>query len=136
MVSLFYNPPNNFSMRTHVDRCCIFCRCFRVFRNGIVNQLFSYPSLASEKSRFWCSLTNQKFSLNVCLFFGFPSVEIISDDGYQIVRRISSDNQRPILYYVISFIQWEPAEIIWWVITSDSCSSSSSESLLDNTFSS
>ena len=27
-------------------------------------------------------------------------------------RRISSDNHRPILYYVISFIQWEPAEII------------------------
>ena len=41
---------------------------------------------------FWFSLTNSKFSVNVCSFLGFPSVEIKSDDGYQIGRGISSDN--------------------------------------------
>ena len=65
---------------------------------------------------FGFSLTNSKFSVNICSFLGFPSVEIKSDDGYQIARGISSDNHRPILYHVISFIQWEPAEIIRWVI--------------------
>ena len=72
---------------------------------GIVNQPFIYPSLASAKSLVWFSLTNLKFSVNVCSFFGFSSVEIKSDDGYQIGRRISSDIHRPILYHVISFIQ-------------------------------
>ena len=113
-VYLFYNLPNNFSRRTRVDRSCIFCGFFRVSRYGIVNQHFIY--LASAKSLFWFSLTNWKFSLNVCLFFGFPSVKIKSDDGYQIGRQISSDNHRPILYHVVSFIQWEPTEIIQWVI--------------------
>ena len=65
---------------------------------------------------FWFSLTNSKFSVNVCSFFGFPSVKIKSDDRYQIGQGISSDSHRPILYHVISFIQWEPAEIIRWVI--------------------
>ena len=78
---------------------------FRVSRYGIVNQLFIYPSLASAKSSFGFSLTNSKVSVNVSSFFGFPSVEIKSDDGYQIGRGISSDNHRPILYHVISFIQ-------------------------------
>ena len=63
---------------------------------------FIYPSLASAKSFFWFSLTNSKFSVNVCSFLGFPSVEIKSDDGYQIGRRMSSDIHRPILYHVIS----------------------------------
>ena len=27
-VYLFYNPPNNLSRRTHVDRSCIFCGFF------------------------------------------------------------------------------------------------------------
>ena len=72
---------------------------------NFVNQLFIYPSLASVKSFFWFSLTNSKFSLSVCSFFGFPSVEIKSDVGYQIGRGILSDNHRPILYHVISFIQ-------------------------------
>ena len=95
----------------HVDRSWRFGGFFRVSRYGIVNQLFIYPSLASVKSLFWFSLTNfkakllKKFSLNVCLFLGFLSVEIKSDDGYQIGRRISSDNRHPILYHVISFIQ-------------------------------
>ena len=51
-------------------------------RYGIVNQLFIYPSLASAKSFFGFSLTNPKFSANVCSLLGFPSVEIKSDDGY------------------------------------------------------
>ena len=54
---------------------------------------------------FGFSLTNSKFSVNVSSFLGFPSVEIKPDDGYQIGRGISSDNHRPILYHVISFIQ-------------------------------
>ena len=68
---------------------------------------------------FWFSLTNSEFSVNVSSFLGFPSVEITSDDGYQIGRGISSDNHRPILYHVISFIQWDLAEIIRWVIKLD-----------------
>ena len=58
-----------------------------------------------KKFRVWISLTNLKFSVNFCSFLGFPSVEIESDDGCQIGRRISSDNYRSILYHVISFIQ-------------------------------
>ena len=42
MVYLFYNPPNNFSRRTHVDRSCIFCGFFRVSLCGIVNQLLNF----------------------------------------------------------------------------------------------
>ena len=65
-VYLFYNPPNNFSRRTHVDRSCIFCRFFCVSPYGIVNQpfiypFFIYPSLASStKSLFRFSLTDLK----------------------------------------------------------------------------
>ena len=51
------------------------------------------------------SLTNSKFSVNVCSLLGFPSVEVKSDDGYHIGQWISSDIHRPILYHVISFIQ-------------------------------
>ena len=58
-----------------------------------------------QKVFFSFSLTNSKFSVNVCSFLGFPSVEIKSDDGYQIGRGISSDIHCPILYHVISFIQ-------------------------------
>ena len=98
----------SFSKTTHVGRSCIFGGFFRVSRYGIVNQLLSYQSLASVKSLFWFSLTNEKFSLNVCLFLDFLSLEIR--------RRISSDNHRSLVYHVISFIQWESAEIIRWVI--------------------
>ena len=72
---------------------------------GIVNHLFIYPSLASAKNFLGFSLTNSKFSVKVCSILGFPSVEIKSDDGYQIGRRISSDIHRPILYHVISFME-------------------------------
>ena len=57
-----------------------------------------------------------KERVSTCSFLGLSSVEIKSDDGYQIGRRISSDNHRPILYHAISFIQREPGEIIHWVI--------------------
>ena len=63
------------------------------------------PSLLSAKSILLCF--SWPISLNACSFFGLYSVEIKSDDGYQIGRRISSD-----LYHVISFIQWEPEESI------------------------
>ena len=59
------------------DRSCLFCGFFRY---GIVNRLFIYPSLASTKRFSWVSSTNYKFSLNVRLLFGFPSIEIKSGD--------------------------------------------------------
>ena len=62
------------------------------------------PSLASAKVFLLFSMTDKKFGLNACSFLCLCSVEIKSDDGYQIGRRISSDNHRPILYHVISFI--------------------------------
>ena len=99
-VYLFYSPPNNFSRRTHVDCSCIFCRFFRVSRYGIVNQLFIDSSLASAKRFFfWFSLTNLKFSVTNCWFLRFPSVEIKSDDGYQIGRRISSVSKIQLVVY-------------------------------------
>ena len=42
-------------------------------------------------------MTNLKFILNVSSFLCFSSVEIKSDVGYQVGRRISSDNHRTIL---------------------------------------
>ena len=89
----------------------------------IVNHLFIYPSLAFAKSLFWFSMTDSKFSFIVCFFLGFPSIAIKSDDGYQIGQQISSDNHRPILCHVLSFIQWEPPEIILWVIIATGASS-------------
>lgn len=50
-----------------------------------------------------------KFSLNASSFLGLYCVKIKSNEEYHIGRRISSDNHCPILYHVISFIQWEPA---------------------------
>ena len=41
-VYLFYNPPNNFSTRTHLDPSCIFCGFFRFPWYGIFNQLFNF----------------------------------------------------------------------------------------------
>ena len=42
-VHLFYNPPVNFSKRTHADHFCIVCGFFCVPLCGIVNQLFNLP---------------------------------------------------------------------------------------------
>ena len=73
----------------------------------VVDQLLISPSLASVKRCFvLCSVWTFARSC-----FAFSSVEIKSNDGYQIGRRISSDNDRPDLYHVISFIQPEPAVI-------------------------
>ena len=48
--------------------------------------------------------------------WSFPwPIKIKSDNRYQIWQRIFSDNHCPILYHVISFIPWEPAEINRWV---------------------
>jgi len=49
------------------------------------------------------------------LFLGFSWVKIKSDDRYQ--QQISSDNHRPILYHMISFIQKKPTDVNRWVIT-------------------
>ena len=55
------------------------------------------PSLATAKKVLLFSMTDEKFIFNACSVLGLYSVEIKSDDGYQIGRRISSDNYRPIV---------------------------------------
>jgi len=89
-VYLFYNPPNNFSRRMHVDRSYIFCGFFRVSLCGIVNQPlnFSYHWLLPKE--FFCPWPT-KFSENACSFLSLYSVEIKSDEGYEFRRRISSN---------------------------------------------
>ena len=99
-----------------VDSSCSFCGFFRVSRYGIVHQPFIYPQLAFAKSFFPFPWPIKSLAWTFACFLVFSSIEIKSDGGYQIRRRISSDNHRPILYHLISFIQWEPAEIIRWVI--------------------
>ena len=46
----------------------------------------AYEGDLNDKLASWFlfSMTNKKFSLRVCSFLGFSSVEIKSDDGYQI----------------------------------------------------
>ena len=78
---------------------------FRVCSVRNCQPAFYLSVTAFCKKFFWFSLTNPKFSANVCSLLGFPSVEIKSDDGYQVGRRIFPDIHRPILYHVISFIQ-------------------------------
>ena len=108
-VYLFYSPPSNFSRLTLVDRSCIFCGFFFLcFSTRNCKPAFYLSVTGLRKRSFWFSLADKKFSLNISLFLGFPSVEKKSDDGYQIGPRISSDNY--------CFIQWEPSEIIRWVI--------------------
>ena len=91
-IYLFYNPPNNFSRRTHVDSSCIFGGFFRVSSYGIVNQPFNFTVTGFCRKFFFCFVFHDrlKFSLNACSFLGLSSVEIKSHDGYQIARRISS----------------------------------------------
>ena len=119
-LSLFisYNPPNNFSSQMLVGRSCIFWGFFSCFSIRNCQPAFCLSVTGFCKKFFLAFLTNSKFSVSVCSFLGCPSVKIKSDDRYQIGQGISSDNHRPILYHVISFIQWEHAEIIRWVITS------------------
>ena len=54
-VYLFYNPPNNFSARTHLDPSCIFCGFFRFPWYGIFNQLFNF-SLSGFCKTIFCLL--------------------------------------------------------------------------------
>ena len=95
---------NNFSRRTHVVRSCIFCGFFScVSQCGIVKRLFIYPSLASAKSFFWFSLSNYKFSLNVCFFLCVSFRRNKISDGYQAGRRISSDFVSRVKSYPMRF---------------------------------
>ena len=85
-VYLFYNPPDNFSRRTHVDLSCIFCGFLRASLCGTVNQLFNFSVTGSCKK--YVFVFHDR--LKACSFVGLYSVEIKSDDGYQIGRRILS----------------------------------------------
>ena len=121
-VYLFYNPPNNFSRRTQEDRYRSrkFCEFSRFSQCGIVNQLFNFSVTGLCKKYFFCfPWPIKSLASTLCSFLGLNSVEVKSDDGYQIGRWISSDNHRPILYHVISFMQSQPEEIIRWVIRAD-----------------
>ena len=51
-VYLFYNPPNDFSRPTHLDRSCIFCGFFVFLCAELSTSLLISPSLASAKSIF------------------------------------------------------------------------------------
>ena len=102
---LFYNPPNNFSRRRRVDRSCIYCGFFRNCQPAL------YLSVTGV-----CKKSFLVLAWTFVCYLVFPSVEIKSDDGYQIGLRISSDNHRSILYYALNFIQWEPPENIRWAI--------------------
>ena len=93
-VYSFYNPPNNLSRRTHVDRSCIFCQfVFFFFFLFLCSELSTTsflisPSMASTKSVPLFSMT-EKFSLNACSFLGLNCVEIKSDiksdGGYHLI---------------------------------------------------
>ena len=98
---LFHNPPENFSTPTHVDRSW------------------------NWKPSFYSSVTGFcKKSILVILDQWKVYLECLLVSWFSFCRskirgriRISSDNHRPILYHVVSFIQWEPAEIIRWELT-------------------
>ena len=103
------------------DCSCTFYGFFIVCLCWIVNQHFISLSLVSAKGILLLSMTVEKFCSSACShsFLGLYSVKTKSDDWYQIWQRISSDNHRPILNQVVSFIQWEPEEIVRWVIRLD-----------------
>lgn len=46
------------------------------------NSFFFISDWPLQNVFFWFSLPNEKLSLNVCLFLGFPSVKVKSNDGY------------------------------------------------------
>ena len=105
-----------------MDRSFIF---FQVSRNGIVNQPFNSSVIGFSKMVFFAFAFVFHDQLKVKLprllvsFFFFFSVEIKSDEGYQIEQRITSDNHHPFCYHVVNFIQREPTEINRWVIILD-----------------
>ena len=67
----FYNPPNNCSRQTHVDRSCIFCGCFRVSLCRIVNQLFNFSVTGFCKKYSFVSHDRLKVKLE-CLLVSWP----------------------------------------------------------------
>ena len=68
----------------------IFCGFFSSFSVRNCQPDFYLAVTGSCKTSFLVFLVQLKVSSNVCLFLGFPSVGIKSDNGYQIGRRISS----------------------------------------------
>ena len=85
-VYLFYNPPNNFSRRTHVDRSCIFCGFFRVSLCEIVNQLFTFSVTGFCKKCSFVFHDQLKVSLER-LLVSWPLFRrnIKSDGGYRLI---------------------------------------------------
>ena len=75
-VYLCYNPPNDFSRRTHLDRFCVFCGFFVFLCVELSTTFLISPSMVSARSILLFSMTSQKFSLNACSFLGLYSVEI------------------------------------------------------------
>ena len=76
----------------YLDYTCIFCGFFLVSWHGSLDWAFARFSVFPPSK--WNQTT----------------------DLIEIGRRIPSDNHRPLLHHVISFIRWEPAEINRWVI--------------------
>ena len=97
-IYLFYNPPINFSRRTHLGRSCIFCGFLAVFTELATSFLISEALARAKRFLLLFSRTNSKFSLNVCSSLGFSSVEIRSDKGYPpitVVGFVSRDQFYP-----------------------------------------
>ena len=99
---LFYNPLHHFSRRAHADRSCILW-IFRVFLCRIVNQFLNFSITSFYKKYSFVFHDQLKVQLERLLVS--RPFEIKSDNVYQIVWRIPSDNHCPIWYHVISFIQ-------------------------------
>ena len=74
-VYLFYNPPNNFSRRAHVDRSCIFCGFFFVcFSVRNCQPAFYLSVFYLSVTGFFCQKVFFRFSLtNLNLFILQPS---------------------------------------------------------------
>ena len=101
---------DNFTRWMQVDHSCIICGFFCFLVPNC--QPAFYLSIAGFcKKSFWFSFDQNKIRQQI------SNPTNIKCDGYQIPRQISSDNHRPVLSQVISFIQLDPAEIMRWVIT-------------------
>ena len=119
-VYLFHNPPYNFSKRTHEDgywSFCVFFLCVSVC--WIVNQHFISPSPVSAKVLFCFAWPIKSLAQTLaparCLDY-FPlkqneTTNIKSDGEYYLPF--------PIFNHVVNFIQWEPEEIVRWVVGLD-----------------
>ena len=101
-VYLSYNPPNNFSRQTHVDRSSITYGFLRVSLCGIVNQLFNISVTGSCEKAFFVFRDRLKVYLERLLvswhLFRRNKMDIKSDDGYRLttfVRFVSRDQFYP-----------------------------------------